>query len=115
MPAYLSRSPSLPTAPSAPTAAARPMFEAGPTTVAARWMCRRGNRRWGLPLAIMAALGYAGAAWFFYGVHHMVTWVFVVLFAYNALKFALVAGWLALVGLGSLLRTAFSPRLRRGR
>lgn len=120
VPTYLSRyrkSPSARVAPlhGGPARAASPRFEAGPTTHAARWMCKRGNRRWGFSLAVLAALGYAGGAWFFYEVNHMVTWVLVVLFAYNAAKFTLVAGWLALVGFGSLMRVALNTRPRRAR
>jgi hypothetical protein len=101
-PAYLRTS----RAPSAPTAAAGPMFEPGPTTRAAIWMCRRGNRRWGLPLALMSAIAYVGAAWFFYELHHMIAWVFVALFAYNAVKFTLVATWLIIVNTRDLLGAA---------
>lgn len=107
VPTYLRRDPG---PRNAPTAAA-PMFEAGPTTRAAIWMSRRGNR-WGFPLALASALAYAGAAWFFYELHHMVVWVFVVLFAYNALKFTLVAGWLILLGVGGLLRAAIGRPVR---
>lgn len=109
VPTYLRRDPS---SRNAPTAAAVPMFEAGPTTKAATWMSRRGNRRWGFPLALASALAYAGASWFFYELHHMVAWVFVALFAYNALKFALVAGWLILIGAGRLLRAAIGRPVR---
>lgn len=81
-----------------------PIFEAGPTTKAARWMCRRGNRALGLPLAVLAAGGYAMAALFFYGMHDLLPWALALLFGYNALKFALVAVWLVLVTIGSLIR-----------
>ena len=101
-PAYLRRS----RTPSAPTTTAGAMFEAGPTTRAAIWMCRRGNRRLGLPLALLSAIAYASAAWFFYELHHMIAWVFVALFAYNAVKFTLVATWLVLVGARDLLGAA---------
>ena len=95
-----------------PMAAAAPVLEAGPTTKAAIWMSRRGNRRWGFPLALASAFAYAGAAWFFYELHHMVAWVFVALFAYNALKFTLVAGWLILIGVGRLLLAAIGRPVR---
>ena len=63
-------------------------------------------------MALASALAYAGAAWFFYELHHMVAWVLVALFAYNALKFTLVAGWLILLGVGGLLRAAIGRQVR---
>lgn len=89
------------------------IFETTPTTKLARWMCRRGNRGWGLPLALVAAAGYAALATFFYGMHHVAVWALVALFAWNAAKFALVAVWLTLAGVVDLGRGAVR-RLRDG-
>lgn len=91
-----------------------PVFEMTPTTKLARWMCRRGNRSRGLALALVAAGGYAVAALFFYGMHHLAVWAFVGLFAWNAVKFALVAVWLILAGLLDLGRGA-ARRVGTGR
>ncbi|GAA1874240.1 hypothetical protein [Myceligenerans crystallogenes] len=86
------------------------ILEMSPTSQAARWMCRRGNRAVGLPLAVLAALAYGLLADFLYSVHHVAAWGLLALFAWNAAKFALVSIWLLLVTLTSLgsiaLRTA---------
>ncbi|MFD2796433.1 hypothetical protein ACFS27_22925 [Promicromonospora vindobonensis] len=83
-----------------------PIFETTPTTKAAKWMCRRGNRAWGLPLALLAAGGYAFLATFLFGLHHVAVWGLLALFAWNAAKFALVGTWLLLVGLANVARVA---------
>lgn len=83
-----------------------PIFETTPTTKAAKWMCRRGNHAWGLPLALLAAGGYAFLATFLYGLHHVAVWGLLALFAWNAAKFALVSSWLLLAGLANVARGA---------
>ena len=102
IPAYLrdDRTHVLDAAPSAP------IFETTPTTKAAKWMCRRGNRSWGLPLALLTAGAYAFLATFLYGLHHVAVWGLLALFAWNAAKFALVSIWLLLAGLTSVARAA---------
>lgn len=83
-----------------------PIFETTPTTKAAKWMCHRGNRAWGLLLALIAAGGYAFLATFLYGLHHVAVWGLLALFAWNAAKFALVSIWLLLFGLANGTRAA---------
>lgn len=83
-----------------------PIFETTPTTKAVKWMCRRGNHAWGLPLALLTAGAYAFLVTFLYGLHHVAVWGLLALFAWNAAKFALVSIWLLLAGLTSAARVA---------
>lgn len=86
-------------------------FEMSPTSHLARWMCRRGHRTVGLPLAVAAALTYGLLADFLHGLHHVAAWGLVVLCAWNAAKFALVSVWIMLTGCVDLVRGAHRGRV----
>lgn len=87
-----------------------------PTTRAAIWMCRRGNREWGLLLVCSASFVYANAASFFSAQpDNSVTWFLTVLAGWNAAKLGLVAVVLLLMRVSGLARASLRLRPQRRR